>query len=202
MEIHDQLGQELTANKLGLFYIKQQLNKKDGIESKLPFVRDKVEDLIELSTNTIITVRRIAHQLRPVILDDLGLESAIEWMVKNYNEGSEIKWSFRSEISDLLLKKEFISTIFRIIQETTTNTIRHSKAKNCEISIKKDKNLLIVSVKDDGVGFDPEKEKTKSKLGLFGIDERAKHWKGNLKINSKIGKGSEVIIDFPIAFVS
>lgn len=202
MEIHDQLGQELTANKLGLFYLKKQLNKKDDSQSNLSFIKDKIEELIDLSGSTINTARKIAHQLRPIILDDMGLIPAIEWLIKNYNEKSEIEWHLKSNIDTINLKKDFISTVFRIIQETTTNVIRHSNASTCFIEINKENDLLQICVLDNGIGFEPEKEKAKSKLGLFGIEERAKPWQGKLTIFSKKGEGSELHVDFPLNLIS
>ena len=105
-------------------------------------------------------------------------------------------------MADLPLKKEFVSTIFRIVQETSTNIIRHSKASESDITISVKDKLFRISVKDNGIGFDIEKEKGRSKLGLFGIEERAKPWNGKLTIISEKDKGSELIVDFSMDTLS
>ena len=198
LEIHDQLGQELTANKLGLFYIKQQLKNEDENPDKIESIRNKVDDLIDLSGNTIKTVRRIAHQLRPIILDDLGLIPAVEWMIKNFNENTDISWQLNNDLDDVNFDNDFTTAAFRIVQETITNIVRHADANECSISFLIEDEQLIIKILDDGVGFDPLVEKGNGKLGLFGIEERIKPWNGILQINSKLGSGTQIITSFPI----
>lgn len=201
MEIHDQLGQELTANKLGLFYLKQQLSNEGNIEERINSIREKIEDLIGLSGNTIKTVRKIAHQLRPVILEDLGLLPAIESMIKGINENGDINWKIQNEIHDQQLQKDFIPIAYRIVQETVTNIIRHANANECSIHFKRGKNKLRIKIKDNGIGFDPKEQKTNGKLGLFGIEERISPWQGKMKIESKINIGTEIVISFPLSII-
>ncbi len=198
LEIHDQLGQELTASKLGLFYLKQQIENKDKSVERKENISKKINELIELSSNTIKTVRRIAHQLRPVILDDLGLIPALEWMIKNFNENTDISWRLVADINSLEFSDKFTTAAFRIIQETLTNVIRHSNAESCIVSITKDKQGLFFTIKDNGVGFDLALARVSDKLGLFGIEERIKPWNGVLKINTGKDSGSEVIVTFPL----
>lgn len=198
MEIHDQLGQELTANKLGLFYLKQQLSKGDNLEDIVEDIKRKVEELISLSGNTIKTVRRIAHQLRPIILDDLGLIPAIEWMIKSFNESTDISWRLINEIGDMEFNDEFTTAAFRVVQEMITNIIRHAKASVGTISFLKDQNEFFIKVSDNGVGFNTELKKRKGKLGLFGIEERIKPLNGKLQIMSENGSGTELLVTFPL----
>lgn len=201
MEIHDQLGQELTASKLGLFYLKQQLESKSEMDEKDKAISIKINELIALSGNTINTVRRIAHQLRPVILDDLGLIPALEWMTKNFNETTDISWKINVDIKPIDFSDKFTTAAFRIIQETITNVIRHSKASVCSISVNSNNGKLNFITRDNGVGFELESERANGKLGLFGIEERIKPWKGELNIITKKGKGTEVTVVFPLDLI-
>lgn len=202
MEIHDQLGQELTASKLGLFYLKQQINRNDNLKDRDEAISSKIDELIELSGNTIKTVRRIAHQLRPVILDDLGLIPALEWMIKNFNENTDISWQLITDINSIDFSDKFTTAAYRIVQETITNVVRHSKANFCTISINKNGNTLRLITKDNGVGFDINNVKANGKLGLFGIEERIKPWKGELEIKTEKGEGTEVTVSFPLNLIS
>ena len=201
LEIHDQLGQELTANKLGLFYLKKQIDKNQNDFEKANELKIKIESLIELSGSTIQTVRRIAHQLRPIILDDLGLVSALEWMIKNFNENTDISWSLNVVFPEIEFNKEFSLAAFRVVQETTTNVIRHANANICIVSFNCKEDCFSIKVYDDGVGFDPKLKRGKGELGLFGIEERIKPWKAELKIASEINTGTHVMVSFPMKLI-
>lgn len=198
LEIHDQLGQELTASKLGLFWLKQNIiiNSKDNISACKPLL-SKIEELIELSGKTIKTIRRIAHQLRPVVLDDLGLIPAIEWMVKNFEDSTDISCSFNYDLSDDMIGKDFSSVVYRIVQECLTNIMRHSEAKYCGIDFKVNKENFHLDVWDNGKGFNIDKHKETNKLGLFGILERIKPYHGQMEIESEPGGGTRIIIKVP-----
>jgi two-component system sensor histidine kinase UhpB len=198
LEIHDQLGQELTASKLGLFWLKQNIiiNSKDNISACKPLL-SKIEELIDLSGKTIKTIRRITHQLRPVVLDDLGLIPAIEWMVKNFEDSTDISCSFNHELSEDLIGEDFSSVAYRIVQECLTNIMRHSEAKYCGIDFKVNKVNFHLDVWDNGKGFNIEKHKETNKLGLFGILERIKPYDGQMEIESEPGGGTRIIIKVP-----
>ena len=198
LEIHDQLGQELTASKLGLFWLKQNiiLNSKEN-NSDCKSLLSKIEELINLSGKTIKTIRRIAHQLRPVVLDDLGLFPAIEWMIKNFEDSTDISCSFIHELSDDKIGKDFSSVTYRIVQEGLTNIMRHSNAKYCGIDFKMNKENLHLDIWDNGKGFDMKAQKETNKLGLFGILERIKPYEGQMQIESEPGGGTRLIIRVP-----
>ncbi len=198
LEIHDQLGQELTASKLGLFWLKQNiiLNSKENISDCKPLL-SKIEELIDLSGKTIKSIRRIAHQLRPVVLDDLGLIPAIEWMVKNFEDSTDISCSFNHDLSNYEIGKDFSSVAYRIVQEGLTNIMRHSKAKYCGIDFKMNKENFNLDIWDNGVGFNLKTQKETNKLGLFGIIERIKPYNGLMQIESDQGAGTRIIIKVP-----
>jgi len=192
MEIHDQLGQELTGNKLGLFWLKQNIENNSSL-SKNELV-DKLDDLIELSTVTINTTRRIAHELRPVVLDDIGLIAALEWHISNFNKFRDhIKCELiiDSDIQDF--DHELSTAVYRIIQESLTNIDKHSKATECKVDLMCKKGLLSLAISDNGVGLDPKAALNSKSLGLFGIQERIKQWNGDFDLSSA-NNGTELLI--------
>jgi signal transduction histidine kinase len=197
LEIHDQLGQELTASKLGLFWLKQNIIKNIGNSNECKSLLGKIEELIDLSAKTIKSIRRIAHQLRPVVLDDLGLIPAIEWLVKNFEDSTEISCIFNHHLYGYEISNDFSSVAYRIVQEGLTNIMRHSNAKYCGIDFKLEEEFVEIDLWDNGVGFNTEGEKDTGKLGLFGIGERIKPFNGNMQIESEPGGGARIIIRVP-----
>lgn len=199
LEIHDQLGQDLTANKLGLYFLKQQLAKQEEDSSQnMELIQNKIDELIFQSGNTLKTVRKIAHQLRPIILEELGLACAIEAMISNVKGSSGINWKIINEVDNLQLDKAFALTAFRVTQEAITNVLRHAMADNCLVSVQAFENKLLISVSDDGVGVSINNNDKNGKLGLFGIDERIHQWNGILSIQSEPGNGTTLKIEFPL----
>ena len=194
MEIHDQLGQELTGNKLGLFWIQHHLQTKGFEDADFDQVMEKIDYLIDLTTQTIQTVRRIAHELRPVVLDDIGLIPALEWHVDNYNTNHQVKCNLEIKVGEYDFEKEFATAIYRMTQEALTNINRHAQAKNAWIHFYETKEELILEIKDDGVGIDLEKAYKSKSLGLFGIRELLKNWDGQIEITGKPNLGTKIQI--------
>jgi len=197
LEIHDQLGQELTASKLGLFWLKQNILNNIGDSNACKPLLGKIEELIDLSGKTIKSIRRIAHQLRPVILDDLGLIPAIEWLVKNFRDSTDISCIFIHDLRGYKINKDFSSVAYRVVQEGLTNIMRHSEAKYCGIEFKLVDDFIELDIWDNGVGFDIDQQKKTGKLGLFGIGERIKPFNGQMQIESEPGGGTRIIIKIP-----
>ncbi len=191
-EIHDELGQQLTGLKMDISWI----NKK--IKTDEPLVQQKMKDTIELIDKTVITVRRIATQLRPSILDDLGLIEAMEWQSEEFSKRSEIKSIFKTNISHVKVSKEIATGVFRIFQESLTNVSRHSKASEVNSVFKIENNLLTLSIEDNGIGFKEENIKNKKTLGLLGMKERVSLINGSYIINGNTGLGTSVLITVPL----
>ncbi|MFZ6052146.1 sensor histidine kinase [Halocola ammonii] len=198
MEIHDQLGQELTGTKLGLYWMQQHLKQKGLEEADYDQLQEKIEYLINLSTQTISTVRRIAHELRPVVLDDIGLIPALEWHVENYKKSHEINCHLRIDTGDMTFGKDFSTAIYRVTQEALTNIARHAKAENAYIKFYKTADKLHLEIEDDGQGMDLEKARKSKSMGLFGIRERIKKWDGDIHIESGHEDGTQIHISFEI----
>ncbi len=189
-ELHDELGQTLTALTMGLQWTKKELlSHQSRISSKL-------DSLIELTQATTESVRRIASDLRPLMLDELGLEPAIEWLIETFSEQSSIQIEFKSEISSRQFSSEINTALFRILQESLTNVSRHGEATQVSIDITETGTDIQMRVKDNGCGIQDIGAASKKSLGLIGMRERAYMLGGTFSISSqeKAGTMIEVII--------
>lgn len=191
MELHDELGQVLTAIKIDL----NSLIKKPPYKKDIP---QKIAPVISLVEDTINSVRKISSELRPVIIDRLGLIPAIEWQIDEIKKRLGIKFltNFPDEI--IGLDKQIEITIFRTFQEMMTNIARHSKATEVFVSINKDEEKFMMIVKDNGVGFSSDKISSTKGLGLMGMKERVKSVGGVMEISSILNYGTEIKIFIPL----
>ncbi len=191
-EIHDELGQQLTGLKMDIYWLTRKINTSDNE------IAAKLKESIELINATVATVRKIATDLRPSILDDLGLIAALEWQGEEFEKRSGIRVEFTNEADDVILKPDSITAIFRIYQELLTNVARHAKASLVKVLLQKMDNSVFFSLTDNGTGFDPETITQKKTLGLLGIKERTLILGGTYEFKSRPGKGSETIISIPL----
>jgi len=188
-EIHDELGQSMTALKLDLNWMHKYLNTN-------PEAVTKLESMIELVSNTIKDVQRISSDLRPGILDDLGLAAAIEWYSEEFEKRTGIKCSL--SLDDSILgdpQKDLV--FFRVLQEALTNVIRHAKASSVSIKLCKSGSGTAMTVLDNGIGIIPEKAESGKSLGLIGMRERVRQFGGKIDIVSKKGQGTKLTIFIP-----
>ncbi|HMU23828.1 MAG TPA: PAS domain S-box protein [Ferruginibacter sp.] len=192
-EIHDELGQQLTGLKMDISW----LNKK--IKSEDEEINQKIKDTISLIDKTVITVRRIATQLRPSILDDLGLIAAMEWQSEDFEKRSEIPTYFSANVLMLEVKPEIATVVFRVFQECLTNVLRHASASLVEANLIVSEGKLELTIKDNGKGFDPAEIENKKTLGLLGMKERVLLMGGTYQITSEPEKGTLVRIIVPLA---
>lgn len=191
-EIHDELGQQLTVLKMDTAWI----SKKIPNDNKP--IAEKLYDMIDLIDDTVKTVRRISSDLRPGILDDLGLIPALEWQGEEYEKRTGIKWHFNSNITDITLNPVVSTNIFRIFQEAFTNVIRHSFATQIETTVEKEGEILILAIKDNGQGFDLDNIKHKNSWGMLGMKERAAIINGELIIETEKQKGTTIKLKVPL----
>ncbi|MBT1697539.1 PAS domain S-box protein [Fulvivirgaceae bacterium PWU4] len=189
-EIHDELGQQLTGLKMDISWI----IRKNKTEDKL--VADKLSSMIALVDETMKTVRRISSELRPGILDDLGLIPALEWQTQEFEKRTGIKTLFHAAINDFNPERELSTNIFRVYQEALTNIARHAHASLVTTELEVVNGCVKLVVSDNGQGFDTDGVK-KSSLGLVGMKERARMFKGELTINSKRSQGTVVMLKVP-----
>ncbi|MFO7574806.1 MAG: sensor histidine kinase, partial [Bacteroidales bacterium] len=188
-EIHDQLGQSLTALKIDVNYLHDKMADGSEEQSKLEFMSGMITEMIK-------DVQRIASELRPPILDDLGLVSAMEWYIREFEKRTGVKCRTDFDSVQFPMEKKNL-TLYRILQEALTNVSRHAGAKKIEISLTRLNNLVSFEVADDGTGFDSNKIDSFSSLGFLGIRERLKQHDGHLEIESAPGKGTRLIITLP-----
>jgi len=192
-EIHDELGQQLTGLKMDLAWMAKKWDKPTDDPLSL-----KISGALGLLDNTIKTVRRIATELRPSILDDLGLIAAIEWQSQEFQQRSGITVAFQTSIGEFNFEPAMAIGLFRICQESLTNVARHSQASNVWIDLDYTDESLLLSIKDDGKGLGEKNAGEKKTLGLLGMKERAIMMGGRLAINNHPGKGLVLQVQIPI----
>jgi PAS domain S-box-containing protein len=194
-EIHDELGQQLTGLKMDISW----LNKKVPKENKM--VQEKISGMLTLVDATVKTVRRISTELRPGILDDLGLIDALQWQSHEFEKRTGIVCSFSTTFTDRPFEKNLSTGIFRVFQETLTNVARHAQASEIMTVFEKQDDSIILQVYDNGQGFNETEIKGKKTLGLVGMRERAKMFGGNLSVQSAVGKGTKITLQVPMRLV-
>ena len=193
-EIHDELGQQLTGLKMDLSWISKKMTPQQDDQ-----VRQKIGGTLELLDTTIKTVRRIATDLRPSILDDLGLVAAIEWQSQEFQKRSGIATGFLSTMTAFNGPSAIAIGLFRICQESLTNVARHAGASHVHITLQeKEDNIILLKIGDDGKGFEFRETGRRKTLGLLGMKERTLMMGGNFHIDSHPGKGTTLLVTVPL----
>jgi len=191
-EVHDELGQALTGVKLELAFLRDQLT------DVRPIVRDRVESIVKLVDRTMQSVRKIATELRPVVLDQLGLIPAIEWQAQEFQNRTGICCRLNIYLRTVALPIERATGVFRIFQEILTNVVRHAQASRVDISMQEHMGHLLLKVADNGRGITEAEVSGSRSLGLLGMRERALLLGGETKIERNIEKGTTVTVRVPL----
>ena len=191
-EIHDELGQVLTTLKLDLSWLKTRLAKESNQLSS------NVQSMSDLVDKTIESVQRISSELRPGVLDHLGLPDAIEWLAGEVCGRKGLHYDITIEPEDLELDQNRSIAVFRIFQETMTNIVRHSNATKVDVHLTKGPSTLVLEVRDNGIGIAEEKLLDHKSYGLIGIRERARYLGGDSKILGIPGSGTTVVVNIPL----
>jgi signal transduction histidine kinase len=189
--VHDELGQALTGLKIDLSWLGSRLPRSLGS------LVNKTRAMTSHIDETIQTVRRISTELRPGILDHLGLAAALEWQANEFQARTGIKCKVRSLIERTLLDEEVNTVFFRIFQETLTNIIRHAGATRVEVQLSIVDRHLILEVKDNGRGITDEQLANIKSIGLLGMRERANLLDGEVTITGVPKKGTTVTVSIP-----
>jgi len=191
-EIHDELGQALTALRMDLSVLGMKFGEAD------PRIREQAQELKGRVDAIVQVVRDVATALRPAALD-LGIIPGLEWLVEEFQKRSGIRCTVSVAESDFALDEDRSIVLFRIVQESLTNVSRHASARNVQILLDHDAERIRLDVEDDGLGFDVDAARRKKTFGLLGMQERVIMLRGELSITSASGRGTRVSVSMPIA---
>ena len=190
-ELHDELGQHLSAIRLELSFVRMRWGTDN------PELREKVQSVQETIDGVIGLVRDLVTRLRPVVLD-MGIASALEWLICEFRMSSEVTCDLQIDEQVADLDPWQTSTVFRLVQESLTNIGRHAHARNVQVSLQRQSAAYVLTISDDGLGFDPTKIGIKS-LGLQGMRERAEMLGGQFDLRTRPGDGTSIVVTFPIS---
>lgn len=193
-EIHDVLGGTLTVLRMDLDWLSKKIKAEP--------MHERIMSLYQLTGEAIETARRVSVNLRPNVLDNLGLYGAIEWLVREFEQRTNIKCLFESTISNVAcLNKHHETSIFRVIQEAFINIARHAKATKVNIELFEDEDGLAIIIKDNGIGIAESQLLSPVSFGIIGMNERMQQLGGKLEIVGSPSEGSTVTLKIPVATI-
>jgi signal transduction histidine kinase len=190
-EIHDVLGQALTALKMDVAWIGRRL------PDDTPPTRAKLAEMTTLIDDAVVTVRRIATDLRPGVLDELGLAAAVDWQARQFEHRTGIHCALRTRVDDAALDPVVSTAVFRILQESLTNVARHSSASSVAVTLEHRDSDLVLEVFDNGIGIASAEASDVRSIGLAGMRERAQLVGGGFSITGAAGAGTTVLVQIP-----
>ncbi len=191
-EIHDVLGQILTALKLDVSSLREMVaHREPGVDTRL-------QEIAGLLDTAIKDVRRLASELRPVVLDQLGLPAAVEWLSRDFQRRTGIECRVRAQLPDVTLPEEVTTGLFRIVQEALTNVARHSGASRVDVTLDLAGRIVSLSVTDNGKGLSDAAQASQDSLGILGMRERALLLGGALELKGEPGNGTRLTARVPL----
>ena len=196
-EIHDDLGQMLTALMMDLSWLEDRVTKPREIATRSQLA-EKVEQMSKLVGKTLDTVRTIAAELRPGVLDELGLKAAIEWQCADFHKRTGIKCDLLTELEEVALDRQSATAVFRILQESLTNVLRHAKATAVMLELDVGAGNLVLEIRDNGRGITEAEMTDPRSLGILGMRERASAVGGTVNITGANGEGTRVTVRMPL----
>ncbi len=196
-EIHDELGQYLTGLKMDVAALEELIHQQGAEEERLSLLR-KVHAMSQLLDTTVQSVRKIASELRPAVLDSLGLLAAIEWQAEEFQRRTEIRCECFLITDELQLDRDSATAVFRILQESLTNVMRHAEATRVTITFEQETGGYFMEIKDDGKGLQASDLDKASSFGVLGMKERAHLFGGSVTIHGEPGKGTTVVVKIPL----
>jgi PAS domain S-box-containing protein len=191
-EVHDELGQALTALKMDISWMSKKLSRDQGA------LIEKTRSMTKIINNTLQAVKKISAKLRPSVLDHFGLGAAIEWQADEFQTRTGIQCRVIVEPEDISLNQDYSTAIFRIFQEALTNIARHAEATKVRISLQQEEDMIILNVNDNGKGISKEQISKPKSFGLMGIRERINSLKGDITIHGTPNKGTKIKVVIPI----
>lgn len=190
-ELHDELAQSLTALKMDAIWLKEHLERSPAEASR------KLDAMLAMLDTSVAATRRIAADLRPLILDDLGLIPAVEWLVQNFTQRTGVPCVLDAD-EDMELGEPYATAVFRIVQEALVNVAKHARATRVSVGLQLTQDAVSLDVRDDGTGFDTAAPRKAGSLGLAGLRERARLAMGTVEIESRPGEGTRVKAVIPV----
>ena len=189
-EIHDELGHQLTGLSLNLGWLRSRLRSNEVLTKQVDY-------MLSILDSTWSAMRRISTELRPAVLDHLGLAAAVQWQCDEFSQHAGISLSLDLAANHLHAESGVATTLFRVLQEALTNVARHANASHVDVSLHAVDGHLVLSIADDGRGFDPEARTESVSCGLFGMEQRAVEQKGHFSLDSAPGRGTRIEVRVP-----
>ena len=191
-EIHDELGQKLTVLKMSVSRLRQALPREpEALRSSASAILESIDGLLR-------TVRDLSTELRPVVLDHLGLVEAIKWQARQFESRTGIACGIRSRLDGVAVDPNRSTDLFRVVQEALTNVVRHARATRVQIQLLREAGDLLLEVSDNGLGIQQEDGSRQASLGLLGIRERIQALGGTVEISSTSGSGTRLRVRIPL----
>jgi signal transduction histidine kinase len=190
-ELHDEVGQSLSALLLGIGNVAAIITPENNTET-----RAQLQDLRRLAERTVAVVRDMSLLLRPSMLDDLGLIPALQWQAREVSRTKSLAVQVQAEEVSEDISDEYKTCVYRIVQEALHNITRHAKAKSARIQLNQSADHLLLTIQDDGQGFTPVRDKG---VGLLGMEERVKHLRGTFQVDSTLGRGTSIRVELPLS---
>lgn len=190
-EIHDELGQQLTAIKMDIAWIDKNTTADNEV------VKKKLQNVIGLLDGSHLSIRRILSELRPGVLDNLGLVEAMEWLSRQFTSNTSILSTFECTEKNPKISEAVATCVFRVYQESLTNIMRHASASEVKTSVEVKENKIIIGITDNGKGFDQVAIKGNKSFGILGMKERVLSLGGEFELNSVLGAGTKIKVSLP-----
>lgn len=190
-EIHDELGQALTALKIDVAWLGRKYHDHQTLS-------EKVGTMVALIDSTIKRVKRICTELRPSLLDHLGVTSAIRWQAEEIERRTGLSCALSFDPADIVLEDDLATAIFRVFQEALTNIVRHAEATKVDVTLRKNKDMVTLTVSDNGKGLRKDQLAKPKSFGLLGIQERARSFGGEATITGARRKGTTLTVRVPL----
>jgi signal transduction histidine kinase len=191
-ELHDEVGQLLMAVKVELAVVRRAADPGNAARA--------LDDAQAISDTALNTIRDLSRLLHPSLLDDLGLPAAVEWYLNGFGKRHDLRVEVLHERMDERLAPEIEAAAYRIVQEASTNVAKHAHATTCRVYLQRLPNTVLITIEDDGEGFDPTQrpgETASRGLGLIGIRERVVQLAGSIRVESGVGRGTRLTVELP-----
>jgi signal transduction histidine kinase len=195
-ELHDEIGSQLTAVKLDLSWVHEQMKNQPSNSAAL---RDKIAESIKLVQGAVHSQRRIINDLRPSILDDFGIGAAIQWQAREFSSRCGIRCDVILYDDEARLDSAQSVVVYRVLQEALTNIARHARATEVHLSLSRDEDVVAMEIRDNGVGISGEDQSKPGSHGIQGMIERVRQLGGSITIAGESGKGTAIEVQLPVA---